>query len=223
MERADARRYGFHAAYFLDAEMFQRSEVGTPQIDLPLSKQLLDSTRDVQKIVSRFFNDVHLWMPILSKKRFHDRLNDFKSQSLTERTILLLCMKLVSWIPSEDTTNDKPRSFDYLLAKRLIIAVEISGVMTMQVLQAMILICIYEIGHAIYPAAYLTIGICARYGIALGINVQEPLNSASQLDAMAQEERKRAWWAIVILDRFENPNPSNPLKTTLIFHAWSAS
>ena len=43
----------------------------------------------------------------------------------------------------------------------------------------MILTAIYEYAHAIYPAAYITIGTCARYGL----------------------ERRRFWWAIVILDR----------------------
>ncbi|KAL6408671.1 hypothetical protein AUP68_07615 [Ilyonectria robusta] len=35
---------------------------------------------------------------------------------------------------------------------------------------AVLLLAFYEVAHAIYPAAYLTIGHCARLGHALGIH-----------------------------------------------------
>jgi hypothetical protein len=60
---------------------------------------------------------------------------------------------------------------------------------------------LYEIGHGIYPAAYLSIGSCIRYGGALGVNLAiEDIATKSQ-DDVDSEERRRSWWAILVLDR----------------------
>ena len=41
----------------------------------------------------------------------------------------------------------------------------------------MVLLGLYEIGHAIYAGAFLTIGACARYANALGIGAGRSLQS----------------------------------------------
>lgn len=70
------------------------------------------------------------------------------------------------------------------------------------VLQAGVLVALYELGHGIYPAAFLSIGACARYAHALGINVSRTVPTRRVLTLVEVEERRRVWWAIVILDRF---------------------
>ncbi|KAF5013096.1 hypothetical protein F66182_15216, partial [Fusarium sp. NRRL 66182] len=68
-----------------------------------------------------------------------------------------------------------------------------------------ILIAIFEIGDAIYPAAYLTVGACARYGVALGLDKinQDRMGGDHNraVSWMEIEEKRRAWWGILILDR----------------------
>ena len=72
-----------------------------------------------------------------------------------------------------------------------------------RLLQAGILIAVYEIGHAIYPEAYLSIGHCGRLGQAIGLHdttgvPQLALEPESEDEI---EERRRVWWAVYILDR----------------------
>lgn len=208
MADAYPRRNGFPAAFFLDSKLFQQTQVDLPRIDLLLPQEIVDKTRDIQSIATRYFGSVHLWMPILSTQRFYDHLSNFVSQPSSDRSILIFCMRLVSWLPAEHAGKDKPRTPDYLAAKRFFLEAEISGGLTIQLLQAMTLLTIYEMGHAVYPAAYLSIANCARYGSALGIDVHKSSDPASaSFDEMEQEERRRLWWAIVILDRFEIPIP----------------
>lgn len=71
----------------------------------------------------------------------------------------------------------------------------------MAILQSMILLAVYELGHGIYPAAYLNIGSCARYAVALGLDRDMLVWDHSDSGWGAMEEKHRAWWAIVILER----------------------
>lgn len=58
----------------------------------------------------------------------------------------------------------------YHLSKRLYLHLEMNGVVSLKVVQGLILIAIYELGNAIFPAAYMTVGHCSRLSQALGIH-----------------------------------------------------
>ena len=103
-------------------------------------------------------------------------------------------------LPQQCETG-QPRQATYLSLKRQLLSLEQAGVLTITVLQAMILIAFYELGHGIYPAAFLTVGICARYAVALGLNNDIFLWDNTDSSRAAMEEKHRAWWAVVILER----------------------
>lgn len=107
-------------------------------------------------------------------------------------------------MPVLNDTEDG-RSAVYKVVKRFHAEVEAFGTMSIHVLQAAVFLAIYEIDQAIYPSAYLSVGACARYGIALGLNKQ--LKNRSGIDHPARsivelEEQRRVWWAVLILDRY---------------------
>lgn len=66
--------------------------------------------------------------------------------------------------------HNPPRTEIYDLAKQCCLHTEQSNIFSPRLLQASLLIAMYEVGNAIYPAAYLTVGHCARLGHAMGIN-----------------------------------------------------
>ncbi|KAJ6782300.1 hypothetical protein PWT90_00623 [Aphanocladium album] len=76
----------------------------------------------------------------------------------------------------------------------------------MGLLQSAILLAYYEISSAIYPAAFLTVGHCARLGQAMGIHGRRnaPQMFESSVSWVEVEEMRRTWWAVFILDRFVN-------------------
>jgi len=209
----------FPPMFFLDAEVFCESDMKIikPNIKVPaeIANTLGTSILDIQDVVDRYFENIHAWLPFISKKRMELALSNPGLELSLEFALLLLAMKLIIQIPSRGSQS--ARSPLYALTKQFFTMVESSGIMSCQTLQANILISAYEIGHAIYPAAYFTTGHSARLGHALGFNDR---NNAPQIhkrkaSAWAEvEEIRRTWWAVMLLDRYVNlGSQGHPLAT----------
>lgn len=193
-------------------------EIPKPKIFVPLSiSHLIGDMTQVQDIAANFFSGIHTWLPIISKIRFKQSLLNPLAESRPDVALLLLCMQLITWSPSDREVLKDPQTSAYHTTKRFAIEVETSGVLSLQALQGLILLALFEFGHAIYPAAYLSIGSCARYGSALGINGKATATTfvGQKYSWLEQEERKRIWWAIIILDRLVY-NSSSRHKDVLI-------
>lgn len=197
----------FPVAFFLDSTLFRQSQMQVPLPILPVPSSILNLTgtlHDIKLVANEYFDSIHIWLPFISKIRLHQSILSQASplsQPRADVAILLLCMKLVIWNPSENGVFDNPRNQRYFAAKRFLLEIETAGVLTVQAAQACILLTLYELGHAIYPAAYLSIGTCARYAMALGFNGKVTPHTVEGSEWIKQEERRRVWWAVVILDR----------------------
>ncbi|KAJ0416860.1 hypothetical protein BJY00DRAFT_325886 [Aspergillus carlsbadensis] len=171
---------------------------------------ILGGPEEIRLMTNEFFTTVHLWMPIISNQRFRDVCLRYDFQTRPDAVLLLLAMRLVVKTPVQD-----PRLGDYDRVKRFHQRVEESAALSVRVLQANIFIALYELGHGLYPSAYMTIGACARYMYALGINGTSSrnvnMNPPRPMSLVDIEERRRAWWAVVILDRFVSiASPTRP-------------
>jgi hypothetical protein len=121
-------------------------------------------------------------------------------------------MKLILWVPSashSDSGSDA-QTGEYLAGKKYLSELESAGVFTVPMLQGRVLIALYEFGHGIYPAAYMSIGNCAAQAFALGLGSEREageveVEGGRRLTWVEHEERRRVWWAIVILERFVGP------------------
>ncbi|TVY14563.1 hypothetical protein LARI1_G005900 [Lachnellula arida] len=148
----------------------------------------------IRNIATTFFQSIHMWMPIVSKRIFFTHLLNPLARRHNELSLLADGSSYV-------------KSIIYQTAKTYYFKVEAAGVLSIHVLQAAVLIAVYEVGHAIYPAAYLSIGACARYGCMLGIDklgLDLMGESLGPLTWIEVEERRRLWWAVLLLDRFMN-------------------
>ncbi|KAI4289890.1 MAG: hypothetical protein L6R35_000831 [Caloplaca aegaea] len=204
----------FPPEYFLDKFSFECRQGQVPLQDIPLTKPLLDFAQEPRLIARIYFERLHPCFPFISNKNFYEHFPPAYAPLMSVYTILVACMKLVSWMPREDSTKE-PKSPPYLAIKRTLVEADIAGIWSLQLLQATILVSLYEMGHAVYPAAYISIGTCARYALALGINecLTVPMNNPDVM-VLEQEEKRRAWWATVILDRFINSGyPKRPPAT----------
>jgi hypothetical protein len=187
--------------FFLDAQVFRHNHLEIPKISIPLPHFASDFIGDASAVGDRFFESVHKWMPFISKKRFYENLLNPLSPPRTDVTILIFCMNLIMWLPPETTPSGEPRTSAYLFAKRALLEAEVSGMLSLQLLQSWLLVTIYELGHAIYPSAYMSIATSARYGSLLDLKRDRSLVFRDSTTWVELEERRRTWWTIVVLDR----------------------
>jgi hypothetical protein len=177
--------------------------------------QFVGDMAEVITTASTYFETVHVWMPIISKKRFYDHHLQLLFHCQPDFTLLFLAMKLITSILPDELAN--PRTPAYNAAKHFYLEMEASGMISIQVLQAGLLLSLYELGHAIYPSAYLSIGACTRYAYALGINKDAKTQAIKVLTLVELEENKRVWWGIIILDRLVPCFGLFPLPQTRLF------
>ncbi|KAK6595323.1 fungal specific transcription factor domain-containing protein [Botrytis cinerea] len=217
-DHVDTQSINFSAMMFLDPYVLQQGQIDIPQPGNSIPAHILHLLGDIDSIHSyatEFFSHDHTLMSFISKPRFYSY--HLHSQSCIpnrpETILLLLSLKLITTLPPTNPRN--PQTPLYQAIKHYCLEVETSNVPSLPILQAEILIALYEMGHGIYPAAYLTIGACARYAYALGINCNKRLNVRRVLTMVEMEERRRVWWAIVILDRFVSiGSPGRPFATS---------
>ncbi|KAK3694776.1 hypothetical protein B0T22DRAFT_81459 [Podospora appendiculata] len=184
-------------------------------------------TSVVQAATNHYFDSVHRWFPIISKKRM--TLGIALWEGGPDLAMLFLAMKLVSWSPVGGISTAD--SGIYVAAKRFLALLESSGTVSLLHLQAMVLVALYEVGHGIYPAAWMSVAMCARYADLIGIPSfkESSLMLGSVATWTEAEERRRVWWAIYILDRyvclgnkkrFAMPEPDDHLSLPVDDDAW---
>ncbi|KAK7947097.1 uncharacterized protein PG986_011418 [Apiospora aurea] len=184
------------ALYFLDPENSAPRLPSSPTVSLQRassSSLLLDElwgSLDAevpearQEIVDRYFATVHRWLPILSKKQLYRTLTQQQNQRTGSRfALLLVCMHLITTRPPATPDQQQPAAAECPLP--------LSSWPPMR------------LAHGIYPAAYLGAGHAARMGIMMSFHDREHCPQMFQSPATwtAREEERRAWWAVVILDR----------------------
>lgn len=189
---------------FLDSEFWSTNNSTSQAVcdaAPPSIMALLGGLSDIELIKSNYFESgsVHKWMPIISRIRL-DRLAILNANTIrSDVATLLLCMKLVLDTPVVGSTGPSDL---YIAIKRFISDQQINGVLTFRLLQANVLLSVYEFGQGVFPNAFMTVGECARVGVALGIhNESAPQIIGRPKGWVDWEERHRVWWMILILDR----------------------
>lgn len=169
----------------------------------PVNRVLI--SRDLQEFVTdgkngdylaQFLQTVNCWMPVIPVQYVQNNLSQPVNLLTNDEILLLACIKLLIYhVPGDRQSNRY-----YLAVKTSAVAFEVNGQLSIHLLQAQVLMLIYETGHAIYPSGYLTLGVCSRYLTALGIH--GPKLPKASTDCIDIEIYRRLWWSIYVIERF---------------------
>ncbi|CAI7631739.1 unnamed protein product [Penicillium viridicatum] len=158
----------------------------------------------LQAAVALYFRTVHAWFPIVSETCYNIRLSSIRVQMATspsDLSLLTLCMALVCKEPVEGELPLSTRSL-YASLKSFVALLEAMGTNSLEMLQGRLLLTIFEIGHAMYPAAYISTAANVRAAISLGINAPcEGLNKVFR-DRQKAKEAQQTWRGITITERY---------------------
>ncbi|KAL2832303.1 hypothetical protein BJY01DRAFT_101583 [Aspergillus pseudoustus] len=167
-------------------------------------------------LFSKYNQSIHPWFPIFSQN-FQDQLPQFWDEASLDCTLLALCIGLLCTSPHSSYPGYGGPQLEfqstYLQAKSWIAEVEGLGINSVKIVQARILITLFEVAHGFYPAAYISIGATVRAANALRIH---PCSQSTALPSAANqkgaEETILIECAIRILDRYitiqSGPHPS---------------
>ncbi|KAL7801848.1 hypothetical protein V8C43DRAFT_312761 [Trichoderma afarasin] len=178
------------AIRFIEPSVYHDASLGPPSEDVSIPSSIaahVGHPDQIYEIGAKFFQATSLWMPIVCRKRFYaDALNPI---SPYRRGLILLALTMKLYCaPASENGNDGRWTL-YQLVKSFYADVEATASMSVHILQAAVFIAIYEIDQAIYPSAYLSVGV-------------------------EIEEQRRVWWAVLMLDRLLNiGDPGRPLAT----------
>lgn len=166
----------------------------------------------LQAAAASYFRTIHTWFPIMSETCYNIRLSNVRVQMATapsDLSILTLCMALVCKEPVGEELPLSTRSM-YASLKSFVALLEAMGTNSLEMLQGRLLLTIFEIGHAMYPAAYVSTAANVRTAISLGINA--PCDDPRKVfwDPQKAEEAQQIWRGIAITDRSDLPPPPPP-------------
>jgi hypothetical protein len=165
----------------------------------PEVSALLGSSDDVDAMCTLYFSSIDVWCRILSRKRVLQRVQAYNSSTDASFALLLLCMKMIISPPAGGEAVTKI----YRTACGFSSLLEQIPSISLELLQARVLIAMYEVGHSIFPAAFFSVGHAARMSMLMGLHDRK---HAAQLFRTTQtwtvrEEERRAWWGVFILER----------------------
>ncbi|RBQ76459.1 hypothetical protein FVER14953_03320 [Fusarium verticillioides] len=197
------------AIRFLAPDLFRDMNLQIPRHEWQMPAEIeaqLGSQQQMQETTKAFLQLTKSWMPIVNGKRHLAAALNPLVPLRRPTALLALCMKLCC-LPVDKVEEKRVL---YELVKKLYAEVERQEDSCFQLMQSAVFIAVFEMGDAIFPAAYLTVGALARYGMAMGMNKinQTALgkNCAATVGASWAdiEEMRRVWWGALILDRYVN-------------------
>jgi hypothetical protein len=186
-----------------EIDPFRHETLQRPTVKIIVHSEVLKILGNLDKIpeiVTGYFTSIHHRITIVSKIRFFDRLPTLSTGADAEYLALCLCMYLLHEKPMPGV--ESMQSSLYITVKGIMSLLTSTGCRSLDVVQSLVLVTFYEIGHAIYPACSLSISSCAKLARRIGLHKNEPGKIVNNETARVEhEEKRRVWWAILNLER----------------------
>jgi hypothetical protein len=186
-------------------------------INLQVCRIMQLTNLSFHEICKRFFHNFHRWLPVVSSKLLHENAAYYRQDAPpADFSVLLASMCLITVQPPTDTTSSpiSPESL-YVTVRMLFVHVQSIICASTSLVQAGVLIAVYEYANGRPDAAHISIGACARMAYTVGMDeitrpgLDRKYDTKSKLEEV---EKRNLWWGIVILERYVSSRKLNILK-----------
>jgi hypothetical protein len=157
---------------------------------------IVDNGTTIPTLFSEYFRTIGIWLPaIVSEKALYKRLQGEPSSDVA---LLLLSIFLAVQAPERGNPNTPfPQTTIYFAAKSLLSAIVGAGALSLEVVQASVMILLYESGQGMLNQARMSTAFCCRMGMRLLSKRQS--NPTRTMDDVDDE---KLWTCIMMLDRY---------------------
>lgn len=163
----------------------------------------------VDDITARYFKDVHIFLPVIARSRFHNGLITLGAPPSADLSILLLCMCLVTPDPESRNSPSFSKTSQhtiYLSAKSIFAQLQAIISPSVSFIQAGLLLAVYEYVHGQSDRGLATLSNSARMAYAarihtLNVNLRHEERTSHSLQP-EEREALNTWWALIIWERF---------------------
>jgi hypothetical protein len=186
------------SARYLDCTRTRNSLPLAMPADLPLPAALRGMTQDEKRRrqdVESYLRGIDPWMPLIPRSYLRKLMSSAEAPQTSGSLLLLACIMLLV----DPCSGDDAYTSNYVAAKLAFVHVEAAGAFTLQIVQARFLLLLYEFGHGILQAAYVSIDACMRSLDA--VSRGESGDFAGPWSWMFEEQMRRLWWVGFVLDR----------------------
>ncbi|KFY98270.1 hypothetical protein V498_01535 [Pseudogymnoascus sp. VKM F-4517 (FW-2822)] len=157
----------------------------------------------LREAAATYFRTVHTWLPAISETAYYAKLSRFRVEAApSDFSVLTLCIFLVCAMPVNSDISLETRRL-YILIKSFIAMLEAVGMNSLAMLQGRLLLTTFEIGHAMYPSAYISAGANIQAAVRLGASAVTSRDLFKAFpDARLAAEARQTWHGIVITNRY---------------------
>jgi hypothetical protein len=157
-----------------------------------------------------YFRTFHKTLPIINKEVF--RLKIENSTSDSHFSTLLLSMFLITQLTPQvnpDSLSNFGEQELYPTVKSIYSLLQSTGKVSMELVQAGVLVACYEHCQALHQDAWLSIGACVRMGHLMGLHtVLRKMLPIEQDERNMLEMKRCLWWGIVVIERCVSKPPT---------------
>lgn len=163
--------------------------------------QMMGDQLTAESIVRYYFGTVNTWFTIVERSGFEPRFGQMWTEPSAETGLLALSMLLIVRAP-EDTPGVSMQNSLYHSIKTLCGLVAAKEPMSIPLLQANLLVCLYELCHFMPQQAYMTLGSCVTISRAFGW-LSESFWRQDQWVVRPRVLKAYSiiWWSMMFLER----------------------
>ncbi|KAI1378394.1 hypothetical protein F4677DRAFT_443607 [Hypoxylon crocopeplum] len=160
----------------------------------------------VDDITARYFQGIHHFIPVVSRTRFHDNLITLGATPAADFSILLLSICLITHNPSPGTSRLETVDQHTIHVSARSLFAQLQAVLppSVHLIQAGLLISMYEYAHGQVDQAFASITGCARIAYSARIHNRDFTRRAQETGVVTELEAEEAfntWWGLVICER----------------------
>lgn len=154
----------------------------------------------IKEAVSSYFDGVNTWFTVVERAAFERELETHWENLRAETSAVALCMALIARPPNQKSSKGMGDTV-YPSTKAILSLVQSRVPISTKMLQAELLIAMYEFSHSMPQQAYLSLGRCIQMTKAMGWHGATFWSAERQMSRPADLKLcSILWWAIVHLD-----------------------